>query len=68
MKGIVVVLLFAIALCAATDLDLKDEEQKAKEFLEKLNDRTAKRNNRVALANWAYASNISDANLQQQVS
>lgn len=46
----------------------KDEEKRAKEFLKGLNERTAKRHNRIALANWAYASNITDQNLQNQVS
>lgn len=62
---ILVFSLFAVAfVVVAGD---KDEEKRARLFLEGLNDRTAKRNNRVAHANWAYASNITDENLQKQV-
>lgn len=69
MKKCVAVVLFAILVgVISTEADSKEEEKRAREFLEKLNERTAKRNNRVALAKWAYATNITDANLQQQVS
>lgn len=69
MKKCVVVVLFAILVgVISTETDSKEEEKRARDFLEKLNERTAKRNNRVALAKWAYATNITDANLQEQVS
>lgn len=65
MKKILVLVLLSVIGVVCCD---ENEEKKAREFLEKLNERCAKRNNRVALANWAYASNITDENLQNQVS
>lgn len=56
--------LFVIGVVFANE---EEEEKRAREFLVKLNERCAQRNNRVALANWGYASNITIGNLQQQV-
>lgn len=70
MRSVVVALLFAVAgICAisAAESDVTEEEKRARDFLEKLNEKTLKRYNRIALANWAHAANLTDANLQLKV-
>lgn len=62
------ILIFLFTLAIGLVCAESEEEKRAREFLEKLNERSATRNNRVALVNWAYASNITDENLQKQVS
>lgn len=51
-----------------SDPAIEDEEIRARAYLQLLNQRSAERANRVELANWAYDSNITDENLDNQVS
>lgn len=58
----------SITICFATDPAIEEEEIRARAYLQQLNLREAESANRVELANWAYDSNITDENLQNQVS
>lgn len=61
-----IVILGTISSCS--DPAIEEEEIRARAYLQQLNHREAERANRVELANWAYDSNITDENLQNQVS
>lgn len=45
----------------------QDSEEAARKYLEKMENEFDKRANRAALARWAYASNITEENLKNQV-
>lgn len=64
--GIVSVILMCKSISAA-ECDAGDEEERAKAYMHILNERCAQRANRVALASWAYSSNITECNLQASV-
>lgn len=59
--------LFDLATIQASDPTIEEEEIRGRAFIELLNEKTAKRNNKEALAGWDYASNISEENLKKQV-
>lgn len=62
---VVVGLLFANVL--GKDPNIEEQELEAREFLRALNKKTEENVNRVVVANWAYASNLTEANLKAQV-
>lgn len=51
-----------------SDPALEEEEIQARAYIQLLNDKTARRANRVTIASWNYASNITEENLKVQVS
>lgn len=63
--------LFLIGLCwsliETKDPTIEEEEFQARNFLRAINQKTAENENKVALANWAYVSNLTDENLKHQV-
>lgn len=65
------VLIWAVFLfggCFATDPNIELEELKGRDFLLLLNKKSSENYNKETLADWGYASNITEANLQNQVS
>lgn len=54
--------------CFGADPAIEEEEIRARAYLQQLNQKEAERANKLELANWAYDSNITDENLQNQVS
>lgn len=58
----------ALVLAVSVSANLRQDELTARQFLNELNERALKRYNRAALANWAYATNITSANLKHKVS
>lgn len=50
-----------------TDPEIETEELRARDFLQVLNKKNEESSNKLALAEWAYASNITDTNLQNKV-
>ncbi|RZC41415.1 angiotensin-converting enzyme-like, partial [Asbolus verrucosus] len=65
-----IVLLLAVLnfhYAISTDPEIEAEELKARDFIQFLNKKTAENANKASLAHWAYASNITDANLQNQL-
>lgn len=65
--GVVIFVLVMGAVCNGADPAIEEEEIRARAYLQQLNQKEAERANRVELANWAYDSNITDENLQNQV-
>ena len=59
--------LFYLHHASSTDPEIEAEEIRARDFLQFLNKKNEEHNNKQSLAHWAYASNITDANLQNQV-
>ncbi|XP_076253432.1 angiotensin-converting enzyme-like [Rhynchophorus ferrugineus] len=51
----------------AKDASIEEEEYEARNFLAVLNKQTEKDNNRLTIANWAYASNLTENNLKNQL-
>lgn len=66
MKQLVLILLIGVCLVSCADLSIEDQEAEAKELLRGLDIELHQRNNKVTEASWAYASNITDYNLQVQ--
>lgn len=52
----------------AKDPTIEEEELEARNFLIAINRKTEENENKVAVANWAYATNLTDENLKNQVS
>jgi hypothetical protein len=70
MRGTTTLLLLVLLCCRTgftTNPEIEEEELRARDFIQLLNKKTEEQNNRLTLAHWAYASNITDANLQHQV-
>lgn len=65
---IVFVTLLVTCFVTASDPAVEEEEIQARAYIQLLNEKTAKRANRVAQASWNYASNITEENLKAQVS
>lgn len=63
----VIVISVLLGSASSTDPAIEEEEIRARAYLQQLNQRAAERANRVEVANWAYDSNITDENLQNQV-
>ncbi|KAF2896394.1 hypothetical protein ILUMI_09783 [Ignelater luminosus] len=51
----------------ASDPAIEEEEIRARAYIQLLNEKTAKRANEASIANWNYASNITDENLKKQL-
>ncbi|XP_030751663.1 angiotensin-converting enzyme-like isoform X2 [Sitophilus oryzae] len=58
---------FCILAIIAKDVSIEEEEYNARNFLILLNRQTEKDSNRLSLANWAYASNLTEENLKNQL-
>ncbi|KAJ8963018.1 hypothetical protein NQ314_005615, partial [Rhamnusium bicolor] len=54
-------------LIECKDPKIEEEELEARNFLLVINKKTAENSNKLALANWAYASNLTEENLQNQL-
>jgi peptidyl-dipeptidase A len=70
MRGTTTLLLLVLLCCRTgftTNPEIEEEELRARDFIQLLNKKTEEQNNRLTLAHWAYASNITDANLQHQL-
>lgn len=67
MWGMFFVVIVLGVVCSATDPAIEEEEIRARAYLQQLNQKEAERANKLELANWAYDSNITDENLQNQV-
>lgn len=65
---VVVWVVFLFGGCFTTDPDIELEELKGRDFLLLLNKKSSENYNKETLADWGYASNITEANLQNQVS
>jgi len=63
-----VLLFFYFSSSGPRQLCLADVEEDAKNYLERLNKLYADKTYEMSLAEWAYASNITDENLAKKVS
>ncbi|XP_074039099.1 angiotensin-converting enzyme [Leptinotarsa decemlineata] len=70
MTPLVLVLLglFCSTLVKCKDPNIEEEERAAFEFLLAINKKTEENENKVALASWAYASNLTEENLKNELS
>ncbi|XP_008198828.3 angiotensin-converting enzyme-like [Tribolium castaneum] len=64
---LVLVLGLLVHAGGATDPEIEDEELRARDFLQFLNKKNEESSNRLVLAEWAYASNITEQNLQNKL-
>ncbi|XP_066138064.1 angiotensin-converting enzyme-like isoform X2 [Euwallacea fornicatus] len=65
-----IVLCLLVIICdkiCAKDASIEEEEYEARNFLILLNRQSERDANRMALAQWAYASNLTDENLKNQL-
>lgn len=60
-------LLLLLANVFCKDPNIEEQELEAREFLRALNKKSEENANKVALAQWAYASNLTEENLKAQV-
>ncbi|XP_060524436.1 angiotensin-converting enzyme-like [Cylas formicarius] len=67
MLGYVCVFVALFCAICAKDSRIEEEELEARNFLLLLNEQTEKDDNRLALASWSYASNLTDENLKNQL-
>lgn len=65
---VIVWFVFIFGVAFATDPDIELEELRGRDFLLLLNKKASENYNKETLADWGYASNITEANLQNQVS
>lgn len=68
LKFLLILLLVTHYTVLCTDPEIEDEEIRARDYLQLLNQKTQEQENRLALAEWAYASNLTEANLRNKVS
>ncbi|KAJ8978209.1 hypothetical protein NQ317_002029 [Molorchus minor] len=68
MFKLIVVGLCCYNLVQCKDPAIEEEELEASNFLAAINKKTEENEKKVALANWAYASNLTDENLKNQLS
>lgn len=66
MKQAWLILVIGVALVTCADQSIEEQEAEARELLRGLDIELHDRNNKVTEASWAYASNITDYNLQRQ--
>ncbi|XP_023310931.1 angiotensin-converting enzyme-like [Anoplophora glabripennis] len=66
-KKLILIGLCWICLITAKDPAIEEEELQAQNLLRAINKRTEENENKVALANWAYATNLTDENLKHQL-
>lgn len=68
---IIPILALLLGLCPlhpwAKDASIEEEEYEARNFLILLNRQTERDANRASLAEWAYASNLTEENLKNKV-
>lgn len=66
MKQTLLILAIGVCLVSCADQSIEEQEVEARDLLKSLDVELHERNNKVTEASWAYASNITDFNLQKQ--